>query len=348
MHAPPLRVGSDASHRHPPGLSDPPPMSLPEPYPPSVNPSRPACTLLLCLGLCFTSCTLDSPEDPSPSSGSPTVSKGDAGSDGVIRDEAGIPVGAPVSQAARDEIKAFVEAMIPPPLEETSDLHDQWLHRTRALIKDLETRGEELGHAALHAFSGEVSDRTVTRHALLSIGARCAPESAAPLLNELMGTYGYRIDDRTSAATLLAEADPALFMQSAGPHLRRRERASKTMPPDEFLIRGWVTACAKSGKSAVDMCADVATNLVIDPPARYAATEALGKFPHDPLAREALKANLVESTGDSYLRRKAAQAIRVSFNHEEACALFSHVLSLEVDATFAAFLTDMLQSMGCR
>ena len=268
--------------------------------------------------------------------------------DGVDRDSVGIPRSAPISAQARAEIKSFVEAMIPPAIEETSDLHDEWLRRTRALRQVMETRSEEIGNAALHAFTGEVSDRTVTRQALLRIGARCSPKAAAPLLRELMVTYGYRYDDRTEAAVLLAEADPHVYMQEASSHLRRRKRATKTMPPDEFLIRAWVTACERTGTSPVDMLADAATNLILDPPARYAAAEALGNYPDDVLGREALKACLVESTGDAYLRRKAAQAIRVSFNTEEACALFSHILALEVDATFATFLADMQQLMGCK
>jgi hypothetical protein len=270
------------------------------------------------------------------------------GGDGQDRDSAGIPRSAPIGAAARAEIKAFVEAMIPPAIEETSDIHDAWLKRTRALRQVMEAREEEIGNAALHAFTGQVSDRTVTRQALLRIGTRCSPKAAAPLLRELMVTYGYRYDDRTEAAVLLAEADPHLYMQEAAAHLRRRQRATKTMPPDEFLIRAWVTACERTGTSPVDMLADAATNLILDPPARYAATEALGKYPDDALGREALKACLVESTGDAYLRRKAAQAIRVSFNTEEACALFSHILALEVDATFATFLADMQQLMGCK
>jgi len=276
------------------------------------------------------------------------ASVGSPGVGGVQRDSAGIPLSAEISEAVRAEIKAFVDAMIPPPIEATSDLHDDWLQETRALRKQLETREEEIGNAALHAFTGEVSDRTVTRNALLTIGARCSPQAAAPLLRELMVTYGYRYDDRTSAAVLLAEVDPEMYMTAAVDHLRRRKRASKTMPPDEFLIRGWVTACETAGKSPVDMLADVATNLIIDPPARYAAAEALGRYPDVNLGREALKACLVESTGDAYLRRKAAQAIRASFNAEEACSLFSYVLTREVDATFAMFLDDMLQHLGCK
>ena len=275
-------------------------------------------------------------------------SSGPRGVDGVERDSAGIPHSAPISAAARNEIRSFVEAMIPPAIEETSDLHDAWLRRTRALRLEMEAREEEIGNAALHAFTGEVSERTVTRQALLRIGTRCSPKAAAPLLRELMVTYGYRLDDRTEAAVLLAEADPRLYLEEAADHLRRRKRATQTMPPDEFLIRAWVTACESLGKSPVDMLADVATNLVLDPPARYAAAEALGHYPDDALGREALKVCLVESSGDAYLRRKAAQAIRASFNTEEACALFSYILAREVDATFATFLADMRQLMGCK
>ncbi len=269
--------------------------------------------------------------------------------DGVERDAQGIPLAAPVSAAARDRVGRFLEMMVRPPLDETSDLHDTWFHETQKELKSLmESGDEDLGHAALHAFCGEVSEFSVTRRALLMIGASCAPEAATPLLEELMLTYGYRYDDRTEAALLLAQADPERFLADVATHLRRGSRPTKTWPPDEFLLKGWVEACRRLEQSPVEMCADVAVNLVLEPSARYLAVEVLGRFPDDPLGRAALETCLIESSGDGYVRRKSAQAISVSFSREDACSLLTDVLSKETDSNFAAFLRDTLTFLGCR
>jgi len=266
------------------------------------------------------------------------------GPDGVERDEFGIPLAAPVPEAARARIGEFLAAMVPPPLDETSDVHDAWLHRWRGLLADLRGEGEAVGHAALHAYCGNVSDYTVTRSCLLTIGASAAPRAAAPLLRELMLHYGYRIDDRAQATLLYAEADPEGFLVDARPFVLRHERASQTMPDDEFLVRGWVKACAKSGRSPVEVCADAATNLWLQPYARIVAIEALAGYGSDPLARGALQTCLVESTGDGNVRRKAAQSIQAGWGREEACALLEDVLSKEVDVHFAAFLTSLIHA----
>lgn len=283
--------------------------------------------------------------------GGPGAPGGDVlevGADGVQRDDVGIPVDAPVPEEARQKVRELVEAMIRPPLDETSDLHDQWFHRTRTMLGKLMEEEESVGHAALHAFTGDVSDGTVTRRALLMIGTRCSPQAAAPLLRELMLNYGYRLDDRAEATLLLAEAAPETYLADAAPYLQRRERPTKTMPPDEFLMRGWIVACERSGNSPVEMCADVSTNLAMEPMARYIAAEELGRHPHSRLARQALETCLIESTGDGYLRRKAAQAIQASYSAEDACALFQDVLSKEADINFAGFLYDVVQRLACR
>lgn len=266
---------------------------------------------------------------------------------GVERDAYGIPLDQPVSQEARDRIGAFLDAMVQPPLEETSDVHDRWLQETRALIAELCDAGEDVGNAALHAFCGDASDYTITRWALLRIGANASPEAAAPLLRELMLNYGFRRDDRAEATLLYARVDPAGYMEDAREYVLRSERPRKTMPDDEFLIRGWVAACEELGTSPVDVCADVATNLWMQPYARVVAIETLAAHGDDGLAREALRTCLIESTGDGNIRRKAAQAIRDGWAREDACSILEDVLSKEVDPTFASFLTTLLHA-HCR
>jgi hypothetical protein len=118
------------------------------------------------------------------------------------------------------------------------------------------------------------------------------------------------------------------------------------MPDDEFLVRGWVVACELLGRSPVDELADVATNLMMQDAARHYATQELGRF-HEPKGRKALETVLIESTGNGYIRRKAAQSLQASLPAETACALFRHVLEREADINFQAFLQDVI-ARNCR
>lgn len=253
-----------------------------------------------------------------------------------------IPADAPVPAWARAKIREYLEAMVRPPLDETSDVHDAWLHHTRRLTKALEQGGEHVGNAALHAFVGDAAEAYHTRRALLGIGARAAPESAVNLLHELTWNYGYRIEDRTEACLLLPEVDPEGYLEKAEEYLTRRGRKTKTMPDDEFLMSAWIDACGRAERSPVEMCADVATNLWMQPMARYIAATELGLHGGNPLAREALETCLIESTGDGMLRIKAAQAIAKGYPRENACAIFEDVLSREVSINFRKFLEDVI------
>jgi len=107
-----------------------------------------------------------------------------------------------------------------------------------------------------------------------------------------------------------------------------------------------VIACDHTGRSPVHELADVATNLFMDETARILAVKELGHRP-EPLALKALQSILVESTGDGYLRRMAAQGLRDSLPKEEGCELFKGVASREADLNFAQFLADLLQK-NCR
>ncbi len=257
--------------------------------------------------------------------------------------ETHIPLDQPIPQEARRRIAEFLKAMVPPRLDATSDIHDEWFHRTKRMREELEAADESVGNAALHAFCGGASDYTITRRALLMIGAHAAPRSAAGLLAELTFNYGYRMDDRAEACLLLADADPEIFLAEAVPYLTRRGRPTKTMPPDEFLMSAWIRSCRNTERSPVEMCVDVATNLAMEPRARYLAVETLAAHADDPLAREALRTCLIESTGDGYLRRKAGQAIGEGFPREDACTLFAEVLAREVDLNMRKVLENLIE-----
>ena len=121
---------------------------------------------------------------------------------------------------------------------------------------------------------------------------------------------------------------------------------NRTQPPAEFIVRSWVTACDHTGRSPVPELADVATNLFADETARILAVKELGHRP-EPLALQSLQAILIESTGDGYLRRMAAQGLRDSLPKESGCEIFERVASREADLNFAQFLADLLQK-HCR
>ena len=95
------------------------------------------------------------------------------------------------------------------------------------------------------------------------------------------------------------------------------------------------------------MLADVATNLLIEPTARYRALKRMREFPNEPIGQRAMETCLVESTGDGYLRRMAAQSLRTLLPRETACSLFNEVLAREADLNMAKFLDDMIQE-HCR
>jgi len=247
----------------------------------------------------------------------------------------------PEAQAVVDELLAVLERPDP---TLTSDHHDRWFHAQKACMAELLERGDvDLGIAALRTWEKYAGEDTLRRQSLLTVAAHNAPEESRGILEHLMLTFGYRMVDRAEATRLLAETSPERFLEAARPFVLRRGRPRQTMPNDEFFVQGWVSACEKVGRSPVPEMAEVVTNLMMEPYARTIAAKTLGRYP-DPLGRKALETALIESSGDGYLRRKAAQAIRDSVPAEEACTLFSHVLSREADINFAIFLRDLIES----
>jgi len=256
------------------------------------------------------------------------------------------PYVAPVSEEAQRQVQDMIESLKPLDPTLTSDYHDQWFIKNQKLIADLKLESSEVGRAALQAYYSYEGEDSLTRAKLLTVAAHVVPEDTRETLRHLMLNYGYPIDDRTEATLLLAATSPESFLEDAREHLERRQRASETMPNDEFFIRGWVTACEKTGVSPVPMLADVVTNLVMEDAARHYAAQALGRFP-DPLGQKALEVALAELTGNHYLRRKAAQALRDSLPRETACQIFQQALDAELDVNMQEFLEDMIAT-NCR
>lgn len=226
----------------------------------------------------------------------------------------------------------------------TSDITDAKFLRGRALLADLRDGGRDLGLEALRVLregpkiQGEKA--VDIERGLLDVAAHAAPVDARPLLEALVTQYGTSLALRTEAALLFAETSPAEALPVLEPMVTLT-RPSQTMPPGEFLVKAWVIACEKTGRSPVPELAKVATDLFAEESARVRAVGELGKHT-EPLAAQALQAILIESTGDGYLRRKAAQGIRDTLPRESACGIFEKVASREADVNFALFLADML------
>ncbi len=259
-----------------------------------------------------------------------------------------MPADLNISEEDRAEIAAMLRALQPLDLSLTSDHHDRRYILNKMRMEALEqVEREQVGWAALHAYTHFESPQFHARSSLLRIGARVSPETAAPILEKLAFTYGPSLADRTEALTFLAEADPDRFLLGARPYLERLDRPFQTAPNDEFFVRGWIEAARRKGESPVPMMAQVATNFALEGIARYEAIEELRHHPDDPLARATLAEALRESTGDGLLRRKAAQSILAAFPAEDACSLLREVRSKEADVNMARFLDRMVQE-NCR
>ena len=259
-----------------------------------------------------------------------------------------MPADLPITDAHRAEIYELLVELQPLRLDLTSDHHDRHyiLNKRRIEALELDDR-PEVGWAALHAFTNYKGEDFSSRRTLLRIGARVSPDAATPILKELSFTYGHRMGDRAEALLLLGETDPDALLEGARPYLERKTRRFQTAPSDEFFARAWVTACANKDTSPVPMMSTVAMNIALEPIARYVALDALSLHGDDPLAQATLQEAIVESTGDGYFRRKAAQGIIASFPSERACALLAEVLQNEADVNMARFLDDMIQT-NCR
>lgn len=231
----------------------------------------------------------------------------------------------------------------------TSDITDRNLHRSRELLAKLRSGPREVGLEALERLkevpAGERSRPVDVDRALLDIAAHAAREETRPLLEALLAEYGAALELRTEAALLLADTSPERAIELLEPMVAKA-RPTQTQPPAEFIVKSWLIACDRTGRSPVKELADIATNLYMDETARILAVKELGRRP-EPLGLQALQAILIESTGDGYLRRMAAQGLRDSLPKEDGCAIFERVAAREADLNFAQFLADML-AKNCR
>ena len=245
-------------------------------------------------------------------------------------------------EEARQRISGMMEQLTPLDPTLTSDYLDRHFIANQKLVRELCEGPQEVGLAALQAYAAYDGPDVGIRRALLEVAAHSAPEDARALLVHLTLEYGYPLSDRTECARLLALTAPETYLEIAREFVTRKTRLSRTMPPDEFLVRAWVTACRQLGRSPVEEMSDVVMNLLMEDAARHYAAEVLGDY-SDARGLRALEMAMIESSGNAYLRRKAAQSLAKAMPRETACDLFYRTLELESNLNFAAFLRSMIE-----
>lgn len=257
----------------------------------------------------------------------------------------------PSTLAGRAQVDELVKALTPLPADLTSDILDRHFHKGQELLAKAKTSPRSVGLAALQRLrEGAPKDEQGipyqdVERGLLQTAAYSAPEDSRPLLEALVTQQGQSLALRTEALLCLADTSPNRALEILEPMVTKA-RPNMTMPPAEFIVGAWVTACGHTGRSPVKELADVATNLYYDETARIKATKLLRNY-REPLASQTLMAILIESTGDGYLRRMAAQGLLQLLSPEDACKILRTVREREADMNMQRFLDDMLEK-SCR
>ena len=242
---------------------------------------------------------------------------------------------APEARVAR-----LVDILTPLDKPVTSDVGDARFHKGQDMLAELSSAGPEVGRAALRALQDRKDKVVDVERGLITVAAKADTAETQPLLENLVTQYGAAIELRTEATLLIAEVAPERAWEILQPMVTK-QRPDSTTADSEFLVRAFVTACEKTGRSPVNELANVATNLFQQEAARVRAVKELGNY-KDPLAAQALRAILVESTGDGYLRRMAAQALVKSLPRETACDILKNVADHEAEINMLQFLMNML------
>lgn len=257
----------------------------------------------------------------------------------------------PATVAARAQVEELVKALTPLDPDLTSDILDRHFHEGQERLAKAKAGSRAVGLAALQRLrEGAPKNEEGVPYqgveiGLLQAASYAAPEDARPLLEALVTQHGQSLYLRTEALLCLADTSPHRALELLEPMITKA-RPSMTMPPAEFLVGAWVTACGHTGRSPVRELADIATNLYYDETARIKATKLLANY-REPLSSQTLMAILIESTGDGYLRRMAAQGLVRLLSPEDACKILQTVREREADMNMQRFLDDMLEK-NCR
>jgi hypothetical protein len=246
---------------------------------------------------------------------------------------------ADLTQAQRDILDLIIAVTPPSPVDPPGEKSD-WFGRRKDLLDRLRAGGPEVGREALRMYHVRSDSIPEIRSGLLEIAAFAAPEETRPVLVELVSTYGDELYVRTQAADFLASTSPETAVEVLGPILSGETRG--TFPPEDQLLEAWNSAAQSTGADRIPLLCDIATDLKRDQSVRHLATKLLGGLPGEQ-SRQALELLLVESSGNQYIRRIAAQSLRSILSAEDLCALLRPVIAREADPNFQIFLDTMVQ-----
>lgn len=241
----------------------------------------------------------------------------------------------------RRAVLDVVAAFEPVSAAASSSVHDDALRRQRLILARMPRAGTELGRALIEAFGERAGAAQQVRVGLLEAGALADPAGARETLIATIASYGEDMGLRTEACRILAQTSPEAAATELG-ELLFGDRPRITLPSDEALLAGWLRAKEELGQSPLPQLAYLAAEMDRDAATRHLAVRALGEHPSR-RTTAALQEILVESTGDGYLRRLAAQSL-VTAAPDELCAIVEPVSEREVDDQFRAFLLDVLRA----
>jgi len=245
----------------------------------------------------------------------------------------------------RREIRDLMTALTPAsptalPVEKST-----WYQTRKKTLERLRTMGPEYGTEALRVYREEPPQLAEVKAGLLDVAAHTAPEPATPVLVDLVTVYGADLHVRTRATELLGKCAPVKALEVLEPILARRVDG-RTYPPEERMLEAWVTAAEALHYDPVPFLSAIATDLQRSQDVRHLATRALGRF-DSPQSRQALQALMVESSGNSYIRRLATQSLKNLLAKDDYCSLVKAVQEREADPKFIDFLESVLNS-SCR
>ena len=251
----------------------------------------------------------------------------------------------PAEREVQRGIRDLITAVTPFAPTVSVGERNAWYDRRRKTLERLRVAGLEHGREALRVFHERRDSLPEIRVGLLDIAAHAAPDETRPLLVLLVTTFGENLHLRTKAAQFLGETSPQAALQVIEPMLRG-DRPRATHPPEEKLLDAWNTAAGATGEDRAPLLCEIATDVTRPEAVRHLAARLLGEFPSNQ-GRQALEGILVESSGNSYIRRLAAQSLERTVPAAELCPLLQRVFENEADVNIQIFLDDMIRTT-CR
>ena len=244
---------------------------------------------------------------------------------------------------AEQAIGDLIAAITPPEETATSAVKDDWLRRRRSTMARLKNQSDaRMGALLVEAFLTRNDLIVPVRSGLIEAAAHANAVAAAPVLTEIIQNYGEDMGLRTDSCRILGNTSPEVAIEVLGEILFDKERSS-TAPDDEALLDGWLEAHWHMKRNPGRDLADLATDITRDASTRHLAIRNLAKYPSK-ISISALEEVLHESSGNSYMRRIAAQSMTEVADRDVYCPIFAQVFSREADTNFQLFLENMMSA----